>query len=340
MITIFSRINDVWRLSSSVMISFFEDVMKNAKQMLIEYDLDPGYKIMNWLKVINNLHYWIFFQCIKWRSTVFFVRAFGQRPPLSLPSHRLPSSPLPTPSLPSSSRRLPSLLQSYSATTFPATAFSAAAFSIAASPAPVCSFSCHSKLKNPLLVSKALNDSIEWHPISQRRNCHPCTHHGREHFALALALLIVDELTADFAPLFLPSPPSSPPLSKTVWRHATYWCSQILMTRTPQSGPPVPAIPFRPCSNIGFETGEYPVVVPRTCMHVSSASQQQTRQPWLHDRNSLGRKRELRSHTKHTAPKTLPLIWLTHVRTRLWPELALASRNVNAEECKTGAWQK
>ena len=97
-----------------------------------------------------------------------------------------------------------------------------------ASPALVCSFSCYSKLKNPLRVQ-----SIEWHPISQRRYCHPGTHHGREHFTLTLAILIVDEHMADVAPLLRPSPPSSPPLSKTV-----------------------PAIPFRPCSNKGLETGE------------------------------------------------------------------------------------
>ena len=63
-----------WRHSSSVVISFIKVVMKNAKQMLIEYDLDLEYKIMNWLKVIKNLHYWILYQYIKelfkWRSMI------------------------------------------------------------------------------------------------------------------------------------------------------------------------------------------------------------------------------------------------------------------------------
>ena len=36
---------------------------------------------------------------------------------------------------------------------------------------------------------------------------HLRTHHGLEHFTLGLALLIVDELTADVAPLLWPSPP-------------------------------------------------------------------------------------------------------------------------------------
>ena len=64
-----------WRHSSVVMISSIKDVVKNANQMLLECDLDLENKIMNWLKFINNLHYWIFYRCIKelckWRSMIF-----------------------------------------------------------------------------------------------------------------------------------------------------------------------------------------------------------------------------------------------------------------------------
>ena len=64
-----------WRHSSVVMISSIKDIVKNANQMLLECDLDLESKIMNWLKFINNLHYWIFYRCkkelCKWRSMIF-----------------------------------------------------------------------------------------------------------------------------------------------------------------------------------------------------------------------------------------------------------------------------
>ena len=55
--------------------------MKNSNQMLIEYDLDLEYKNMSWLKVKNNLLYWIFYQYRKFRhigSVYTIIDAFCQ----------------------------------------------------------------------------------------------------------------------------------------------------------------------------------------------------------------------------------------------------------------------